>query len=48
MSLIYAVIVRGNSVTLADYESVTSNFPSLAKKLFNKLNTNTRQTYVYQ
>lgn len=48
MSLIYAVIVRGNSVTLVDYESVTSNFPSLAKKLFDKLNKNTRQTYVYQ
>ncbi|CAD8186696.1 unnamed protein product [Paramecium octaurelia] len=48
MSLIYAVIVRGNNVTLVDYESMTSNFPSLAKKLFDKLKTNTRQTCVYE
>ncbi|CAD8093804.1 unnamed protein product [Paramecium sonneborni] len=48
MSLIYAVIVRGNNITLVDYESVTSNFPSLAKKLFDKLKKNTRQTCVYE
>ncbi|CAD8187094.1 unnamed protein product [Paramecium pentaurelia] len=47
MSLIYVVIVRENNITLVDYESVTSNFPSLAKKLFDKLKKNTRQTFVY-
>lgn len=48
MSLLYVVIVRGSNVTLVDYEAVTSNFPSLAKKLFDKLKKNIRQTYVYQ
>ena len=47
MSLLYVVIVRSGNVTLADYEAVTSNFPSLAKKLFEKLAKDVRQTYVY-
>ncbi|CAD8152096.1 unnamed protein product [Paramecium octaurelia] len=47
MSLIYAVIVRGKDVILVDYESKSSNFPSIANKLFEKLQQDTRLTYVY-
>ncbi|CAK89829.1 unnamed protein product (macronuclear) [Paramecium tetraurelia] len=47
MSLIYAVIARGVDTTLVDYENKASNFPSIANKLFEKLQRETRLTYIY-